>query len=52
MAHSHASLTTPPATKEDTSYGCSWLVLHPDSADIYVVLAVGTYRDSFKLTCD
>jgi hypothetical protein len=44
MAHPHAPLTTPPATEEDTSY-CSRLVLHPDSADIYFVLAVGTYPD-------
>ena len=39
------------ATKNDTSYGYSRIVLHPESADITFEPAVGTYRDSFKLIC-
>jgi hypothetical protein len=39
------------ATKDNTSYGYSRLVLRAESADISFVPAVGTYTDSFTLTC-
>ena len=39
------------AAKNNDSYGYSRLVLRPDSADISYVPAVGSYRDSFTLTC-
>lgn len=39
------------AAKDSNAFGYSRLVLHPDSADITFEPAVGTYRDSFKLTC-
>ena len=38
-------------TKNHTAYGYSRLVLHAGSADISFVPAVGTYRDSYRLTC-
>ena len=38
-------------TKDNTGYGYSRLVLHPDSADISFVSAVGTYADTYRLTC-
>ena len=39
------------AAKDNTSYGYSRLVLHAGSADISFVSAVGTYRDSTRITC-
>jgi hypothetical protein len=42
-------LTT--AVKDNTSYGYSRLTLHPDSADITFVPAVGTFTDNYRLTC-
>ena len=38
-------------TKNSSSYGYSRLVLHADSVDISFVPAVGTYTDSFNLSC-
>jgi 3',5'-cyclic AMP phosphodiesterase CpdA len=39
------------AAKDNTSYGYSRLTLHPKSATIEFQSAVGSYRDSYQLTC-
>ena len=39
------------AAKDQTSFGYSRLTLHPGQVDISYVPAVGTYKDSSRLTC-
>ncbi|HEX8080642.1 MAG TPA: DNRLRE domain-containing protein [Jatrophihabitans sp.] len=39
------------AAKDNTSHGYARLTLHPDSADVTFVSAVGSYRDTAKITC-
>jgi single-stranded DNA-binding protein len=39
------------AAKDNTSHGYARLTLHPDSADVTFVSAVGSYRDTARITC-
>ncbi len=39
------------AAKDNTSHGYARLTLHPDSADVSFVSAVGSYRDTAKIVC-
>jgi hypothetical protein len=50
-SHYSVSGRSTTAAKNDTAYGYTRLVLHADSADISFEPAVGSYRDSYTLTC-